>query len=90
MLKNLFTHHNLPAAPSPLTRLFRLIFSAVLLCFLLGGGAAMAGRMPKDLDKSNPSGAVNGPFAGDILTKGGRGLVPPTPPSPIPPQSTSS
>ena len=44
MLKNLFTHHDLPAAYFPLTRLFRLIFSAVLFCFLLGGGAAMAGE----------------------------------------------
>jgi hypothetical protein len=42
MLKNLFTRHDLPAAPSPLTRLFKLFSSAVLLCFLLGGGAAMA------------------------------------------------
>jgi von Willebrand factor type A domain len=44
MLKNLFTHHDLPAAPLPLKRLFKLIFSAILLCYLLGGGAAMAGE----------------------------------------------
>lgn len=44
MLKNLFTYHDLRAASSSLTRFFRLIFSAVLLCFLLGGGAAIAGE----------------------------------------------
>lgn len=44
MLKKLFTYHDLLAAPFPLTRLFKLIFSAVLLCFLLGGEGAMAGE----------------------------------------------
>ncbi|MGZ8171945.1 MULTISPECIES: vWA domain-containing protein [Methylobacter] len=44
MLKNLFTHQDLPVTSFSLTQLFKLIFSAVLFCFLLGGGAATAGE----------------------------------------------
>jgi hypothetical protein len=42
MLKNLFTYHDFPALPFPLTRLFKLIFSTVLFCFLLGGKTTIA------------------------------------------------